>query len=95
MNFWRADKIDTPTRGSIMKKTAFLVLLTFVAAADAQAVARRGVQRPNILQLLNPTPKPAPTPAPASQPVPVVTPAAPAPAADPAPTAPVDPAPAP
>lgn len=78
-----------------MKKTAFLVLLTFVAAADAQAVARRGVQRPNILQLLNPTPKPAPTPAPASQPVPVVTPAAPAPAADPAPTAPVDPAPAP
>ena len=95
MNFWRADKIDTPTRGSIMKKTAFLVLLTFVAAADAQAVARRGVQRPNILQLLNPTPKPAPTPAPASQPVPVVSPAAPAPAADPAPTAPVDPAPAP
>lgn len=93
MNFWRADKIDTPTRGSIMKKTAFLVLLTFVAAADAQAVARRGVQRPNILQLLNPTPKPAPTPAPASQPAPVVTP--PAPAADPAPTAPLDPAPAP
>lgn len=76
-----------------MKKTAFLVLLTFVAAADAQAVARRGVQRPNILQLLNPTPKPAPTPAPASQPAPVVTP--PAPAADPAPTAPLDPAPAP
>ena len=81
--------IGTLTRGSKMKKTAFLVLLTLIASTDAQAVSRRGVQRANILQLIYPNPAPAP------QPAPVVTPVAPAHVANSAPAAPVDPTPAP